>query len=144
MWMCRQTDKPACDLAVAEVEQQLETEEDHDFRGLLNDRVLYSDGLWVPLVDSNGTDHKDQHLVGLARDAMQLHSILEDDWMLSTMSINEGTKWHHDETVLEDRALFPKPLILSSAHPLKKQGEHMFIPPAARRFSIEQILDGQE
>jgi hypothetical protein len=31
VWMCRLTDTPACELAVAEIEQQLETEGDLDF-----------------------------------------------------------------------------------------------------------------
>jgi len=44
IWMCCLTDTPACEATVLEIEQQLESEGDLDFRGLLSDKVEYVRG----------------------------------------------------------------------------------------------------
>jgi hypothetical protein len=41
LWMCHLTDTPACENAVHEIEQQLETKHDLNFQGLLSDKVIY-------------------------------------------------------------------------------------------------------
>jgi hypothetical protein len=66
MWMCWLTDAPACELAVAKIEQQLEAEGNLDFRGLLSDRIVYANGHWIPLGNTNGISYEDQALVDLA------------------------------------------------------------------------------
>jgi hypothetical protein len=116
---------------VCEIEQQLETEHDLDFRGLLSDKVIYIRGHWVPLVHANGVSEEERALVELARDTMQLHNVLESEWLLSTTAINVGTIGCHDGRIMEKSSPTLKPFILSSPHPAEKQGEHMFIPPSS-------------
>ena len=96
VWMSRVTDTPACEVAVSEIKQQLECDGDLDFWDLLNDKVVYIQGYWIPLGDSNGTCNKEEDLTKLAWDAMQLHSMLEAEWLLTTTAIDKGTNWCHD------------------------------------------------
>jgi hypothetical protein len=128
VWMCRLTDTPACENAVQEIEQQLENESDLNFRGLLSDKVIYIRGHWVPLVHANGVSNEEQALVELAQNTMLLHSTLEDEWLMSTTTINEGTKGCRNRFAVDTGTPRLKPLILSSTHPAKSQGEHMFVP----------------
>jgi hypothetical protein len=86
-WMCRQTDTHACEIAVAKIEQQLEFEGDLNFQGLLSDKVDYIRGHCFPLVHANGVNEEEQALIGLAQETMQLHSLLEHKWLLSTMTV---------------------------------------------------------
>src|ERR1700676_4836448 len=129
IWMCRLTDTPACENAVREIEQQLETERDLDFRGLLSDKVIYIQGHWVPLVHANGVSEEERALVELAGDTMQLHSRLENEWLPSTTAIKLGAIGCRDGHIMERCSPMLKPLILSSPRPVEKQGEHMFVPP---------------
>jgi hypothetical protein len=55
--------------------------------------------------------------------------MLENEWLLSTTAIDVGTIGCCDGHVMEKSSPSLKPFILSSPHPAKKQGEHMFIPP---------------
>jgi hypothetical protein len=128
IWMCRLTDTPACKNAVQEIEQQLENESDLNFRGLLSDKVIYIRGHWVPLVHANGVSGEEQALVKLAQNTMLLHSILKDEWLMSTTTINEGTKGCYNRFTVETGTPRLKPLILRLTHPVESQGEHMFVP----------------
>jgi hypothetical protein len=55
--------------------------------------------------------------------------VLESEWLLSTMAIDVGTIGCRDGRVMEKSSPTLRPFILSSSHPAKKQGEHMFVPP---------------
>ena len=81
---------------MCKIEQQLKSEHDLNFQGLLSDKVVYIRGHWVPLVQANGVSDEEQALVELACDTMLLHSTLECEWLLSTTAIDKGTKWCHD------------------------------------------------
>ena len=59
LWMCQLTDMPACENTVYKIEQQLESERDLNFQGLLSDKVVYIRGHWVPLVQANGVSDKE-------------------------------------------------------------------------------------
>jgi hypothetical protein len=114
---------------VQEIEQQLENESDLDFQGLLSDKVIYIRGHWVPLVHANRVSDKEQALVELAQNTILLHSILEYKWLMSTTTINEGTKECRNRFAVDTGTPRLKPLILSSPYPVESQGEHMFISP---------------
>jgi hypothetical protein len=129
VWMCRLTDTPACENAVLEIEQQLESEHDLDFRGLLSDKVVYLRGHWVPLEHASGVSEEERALVELARDTMLLHSTLEYEWLLSTTAVDNGTKRCRDRHTVEKRASALKTLTLSSSRPAENHGERMFVPP---------------
>ena len=90
--MCWLTNTPACKNAVQKIEQQLKSECNLDFRGLLSDKVVYIRGHWVPLVQANGVSDEEQALVELTHNTVLLHSTLECEWLLSTTAIDEGTK----------------------------------------------------
>jgi len=81
--------------------------------------------------------NKEQSLSELAQDAMQLHSMLEDEWLLSTMTIDEGTEWCHDRSAVENKCPTLKPLTLCPPHLLECYGEHMFMPSTLRQLTIE-------
>ena len=66
IWMCRLMDTPACEAAVSEIEQQLESEGDLNFRGLLSDNVEYVRGHWVPLGKLDGIGEDEQGWIELA------------------------------------------------------------------------------
>jgi hypothetical protein len=144
-WMCCQTDTPACEIAVAEIEQQLEFEGDLDFRGLVSDKVAYIRGHWVPLVHANGVNEEEQALVGLARETMQLHSMLEHKWLLSTTTIDKGTKWCRNRPVVEDSPLILRPPILCPPCLVENHGERIFVPPiSGQPVTREQAVECNE
>jgi len=66
-------DTPACEATVSQIEQQLESEGDLDFQGLLSNKVR---GHWVPFGKPDGIGEDEQGWIELAQDAMQLHSML--------------------------------------------------------------------
>jgi hypothetical protein len=140
MWMCWLTDTPACELAVAEIEQQLETEGDLNFQGLLSDRIVYANGHWIPLEDTNGISYEGQGLVDLVRNATQLHSRLEDEWLSSTTAVDDGTKWCRNRLAVENRFSGLKTLTLCPSHPLEIYGERMFVPHTLKRLAVERVV----
>ena len=74
IWMCHLTDTPACKAAAAEIKQQLEIEKDLNFWGILNDKIVYTKGHWVPL---EGTNRREEEIY---------------QWVSSTTHVDEGTK----------------------------------------------------
>jgi hypothetical protein len=76
---------------------------------------------------------------------MLLHSTLEYKWLMSTTTINEGIKGCSDRFAVEKGIPKLKPFILSSPHPVKGQGECMFIPSIIRQSaSREQAVKNKE
>ena len=141
--MCRQTDMPACEKAVNEIEQQLENEHDLDFRGLLSDKAIYIRGHWIPWVHANGVNDEEQALVELARNAMLLHSTLELEWLLSTTAIDEGANRCSDRLTVEKPTPALKPLILCLPRPVESQGRRMSVTPVSRRpVTRERAIEG--
>jgi hypothetical protein len=136
-WMCCLTDTPACEIVVAKIEQKLKLEGDLDFRGLVSDKIAYIGGHWVLLVHANGVSDE-QAKVELVWGAMHVHSMLDSKPLLSTMLVNEDTKWCHDKVVVENRAPCYIPLILEPAHTLEMHGEHMIMPTVSRQPAFEQ------
>jgi hypothetical protein len=90
-------------------------------------------------------NNEEQALVKLAQNTILLHSTLEDEWLMSTTTINEGTKGCRNRFAVETGTPRLKPLILSLTHPAESQGEHMFIPPiTVQPATMEQNVKNLE
>lgn len=142
IWMCRLMDTPACELAVAEIEQQLEDEHDLDFRGLLRDKVIYRDGHWRPLEATNGLDDIERVQVQEEEAAMPIHSEKGREWLSSTAVIDENTKGYRHSLVVDNSA-HPNPSFTPNPpRPVKNQGERMIVPKIVMEF-IEERTDSK-
>jgi len=117
IWMCCLTDTPACEAIVLQIEQQLESEGDLDFQGLLSDKVEYVRGHWVLLGKPDGIGEDEQGWIELAQDAMKLHSMLG--------------------LTREDKTPLLKPSILYTHCPVETYGECVFVPPTMKRLATE-------
>jgi hypothetical protein len=107
--------------------------------------VIYIRGHWIPLAHANGVSNREQALVELAQNTILLHSTLEDEWLMSTTTMNEGIKGCRNRFTVETGTPRLKPLILSSTRPVKSQGEHMLIPTiTVQPATIEQDVKNLE
>jgi len=120
--MCHLTDTSACEAAVTEIEQPLKNEGDLDFWDLLSDKVVYLRGHWVLLAQANGMGNEEQSLSKLVQDAMQLHSMLED------------------ESTVENKCPTLKPPTLCPPCLLKCYGEHIFIPQGIVKDKGDKVV----
>ena len=118
--MCRSTDTPACEAAAAKIKQQLEFEKDLDFRGILNDKIVYAKGHWVLLEGTNGREEE------------------KYEWVSSTTHVDEGTKRCQE---YKDEDCPPEPFIQHPPRPVKDYGEHMNTPPILVWPTTEQAAE---
>jgi hypothetical protein len=107
----------------------------------LSDRVVFTKGHWILLVGANGISYEDQGLVDLVQNATQLHSRLEDKWLLSTTTVDKSTEWCHDKPAVESGCPAIKPLALHSPCLLESYGEHMFMTQTLQWLAVEQVVE---
>ena len=65
---------------------------------------------------------------------------LEAEWSSSTMATDEGTKWCHDGLAAEEGSTTLETTTPQPPCPIKRQGEHMFIPQTMKNLAID--IDG--